>query len=90
MFVTPSGDKVFIVDGHIHLWDARAENRRNRYGLSFIESFWGAHVGMTPIEQRWDFDRFCHYGVEGAAKSSDPACRPFRGRHDQSRRGCWC
>ena len=23
---------------------------------------------MTPAEQRWNFERFCHYGVEGAAK----------------------
>jgi predicted TIM-barrel fold metal-dependent hydrolase len=68
MYVTPQGDKVFVVDGHIHLWDARPENRRNRYGLTFIESFWGSHVGMTPPEQRWDFDRFCFYGVENAAK----------------------
>jgi hypothetical protein len=68
MFVTPQGDKIFVVDAHIHLWDARPENRRNRYGLTFIESFWGSHVGMTPREQRWDFDRFCHYGMAGAAK----------------------
>ncbi len=68
MFVTPQGDKIFVVDGHIHLWDARPENRRNRYGLTFIESFWGSHVGMTPKDQRWDFERFCHYGVEGAAR----------------------
>ncbi len=68
MYVTPQGDEIFVVDAHIHLWDARPENRRNRYGLTFIESFWGSHVGMTPKEQRWDFDRFCHYGVEGAAK----------------------
>ncbi|ANM14434.1 MULTISPECIES: amidohydrolase family protein [unclassified Rhizobium] len=68
MFVTPNGEKIFIVDGHIHLWDAREQNRRNRYGLAFIESFWGAHVGSTPPDERWDFDRFCHYGVDGAAK----------------------
>ncbi|WP_191058431.1 amidohydrolase family protein [Geminicoccus harenae] len=68
MFVTPEGDKVLVIDGHIHLWDARPENRRNRYGLTFIESFWGSHVGMTPQDQRWDFDRFCWYGIEGAAK----------------------
>jgi predicted TIM-barrel fold metal-dependent hydrolase len=68
MYITESGQKVFVVDAHIHLWDARPENRRNRYGLTFIESFWGSHVGMTPAEQRWTFDRFCHYGVEGAAK----------------------
>lgn len=68
MYVTAEGEPVFVVDGHIHLWDARPQNRRNRYGLTFIESFWSSHVGMTPIEQRWDFDRFCYYGVEGAAK----------------------
>ncbi len=68
MYVTEAGDKVFVVDGHIHLWDARPENRRNRYGLTFIESFWGGHTGMTPKGQVWDFERFLHYGVEGAAK----------------------
>ncbi len=68
MYVTQSGEKVFVVDGHTHLWDARPANRRNRYGLCFIESFWGSHVGMTPPEDRWDFERFLHYGVEGAAK----------------------
>lgn len=68
MFQTSEGDRVFVVDGHVHLWDARPENRRNRYGLTFIESFWGAHTGMTPTGQQWDFERFLYYGVEGAAK----------------------
>ncbi|WP_131196714.1 amidohydrolase family protein [Lichenihabitans psoromatis] len=68
MYLTPTGEKVFVVDAHIHMWDARPENRRNRYGLTFIESFWGSHVGMTPDELRWSFERFCHYGIEGAAK----------------------
>lgn len=68
MFVTAEEDQVLIIDGHVHLWDAREQNRRNRYGLTFIESFWGAHVGMTPADQRWDYEKFLHYGVEGAAK----------------------
>ena len=68
MFVTADGEPVFVVDGHIHLWDARPENRRNRYGLTFIDSFWGGHTGMTPDGQQWDFERFLYYGVEGAAK----------------------
>lgn len=68
MFVTPQGEQVFVVDGHVHLWDARPENRRNRYGLTFIESFWGSHVGMTPPDQKWDYDRFLYYGVENTAK----------------------
>lgn len=67
MYVTRDGEKLFVVDAHIHLWDARPENRRNRYGLTFIESFWGSHQGMTPKEERWPFERFLYYGVEGAA-----------------------
>ena len=68
MYVTESGERVLVIDGHTHLWDARPENRRNRYGFTFIESFWGSHVGMTPAEQRWDFERFLYYGVDGAAQ----------------------
>jgi predicted TIM-barrel fold metal-dependent hydrolase len=68
MFVTSAGEKVFVIDGHVHLWDARESNRRNRYGLTFIESFWGSHVGLTPPEQRWPWERFLHYGVDGAVQ----------------------
>lgn len=68
MYVTPEGDKVFVIDGHVHLWDARQENRRNRYGGTFIETFWNAHNGLTPPEERWDWDRFEYYGAELAAK----------------------
>lgn len=68
MYATRDGHKLFVVDGHIHLWDARPENRRNRFGLTFIESFWSGHTSMTPADQRWPWERFLHYGVEGAAK----------------------
>ena len=68
MYVTPEGDKVFVIDGHTHLWDARPENRRNRYGLTFIESFWNAHYGLAPPAERWQWETFLHYGVEKAAK----------------------
>ena len=40
MFRMPEGKKLFVIDGHTHLWDARPENLRNRYGLTFIEMFW--------------------------------------------------
>jgi hypothetical protein len=68
MYVTRDGHKLFVVDGHIHLWDARPENRRNRFGLTFIESFWSGHTSMTPAGERWPWERFLHYGVERAAK----------------------
>jgi len=68
MFVTATGEKLFVVDGHTHLWDARPANRRNQYGLTFIEVFWNSHNGLTPVGQRWDWERFQYYGVENAAK----------------------
>ena len=68
MFVTEDGEAVFVIDGHVHLWDARPENRLNRYGETFVECFWNAHNGLTPEDQRWDWERFEYYGVDGAAK----------------------
>jgi len=68
MYVTEGGDKVFVIDGHVHLWDARQENRRNRFGQTFIDTFYGGHVAWTPIEERWDAETFSFYGVERAAK----------------------
>ena len=68
MFVTPEGERIFVIDGHVHLWDARPSNHRNRYGHTFIECFWNGHVGMTPPEEQWNWDRFLYYGPEGMAK----------------------
>jgi len=68
MYVTEAGEKIFVIDAHVHVWDARPENRRNRYGQTFIDTFYGAHTGMTPPDQRWDHDRFNYYGAQGAAK----------------------
>src|SRR5882757_8282501 len=34
------GQKYFIVDAHIALWDARPENQRNIHGKQFIDCFY--------------------------------------------------
>jgi uncharacterized protein len=68
MYVTAGGEEIFVIDSHVHVWDARPQNWRNRYGQTFIDTFYGAHVGMTPAEMRWDRERFYHYGAERAAK----------------------
>ncbi len=59
--------RIFVVDYHAHVWDARPQNRRNHYGQTFIDTFYGAHVGLTPPNQRWERERFDYYGAEGAA-----------------------
>lgn len=68
MYVTGDGAGVFVIDSHAHVWDARPENRRNRYGQTFIDTFYGAHVGLTPPNQRWERERFDFYGAEVAAR----------------------
>ena len=68
MYVTENGEKIFVIDSHVHVWDARPQNRRNHYGQTFIDTFYGAHVALTPANQRWDADRFNYYGAAGAAK----------------------
>jgi len=68
MYITPHDEKVFVMDGHVHLWDARMENRRNRFGQTFIDTFYGGHLAMTPPEERWSAEEFSYYGVQRAAR----------------------
>ena len=37
VFKTSRGEEIFIVDGHLHLWDASPENQANKYGAGFID-----------------------------------------------------
>ena len=47
------GEKYFIVDSHIHFWDASPENwvaGREQYAKGLIECFYGYHSGLSPAE----------------------------------------
>lgn len=68
MYLTQDGQSIFVVDAHVHLWDARTENRLNRYGDGFIETFFNAHKGLTPANEQWDESLFNYYGADHAAK----------------------
>lgn len=57
------GEKYFVVDGHIHLWDARPENR-NEYGKMFIDCFYGYHSALSPEEYVWSEEKFANYGED--------------------------
>ncbi|MGH9066290.1 MAG: amidohydrolase family protein [Acidimicrobiales bacterium] len=52
------GESYFIVDGHIHFWDATPENQANKYGKGFIECFYDYHRNLSPPEYVWDLERF--------------------------------
>jgi predicted TIM-barrel fold metal-dependent hydrolase len=65
---THDGQEIFVIDGHMHMWDARPENWRNDYGESWIQCFYAYHTALSPAEEVWSFDKFCHYGVEGVVE----------------------
>ncbi|MCW3007758.1 MAG: amidohydrolase 2 [Solirubrobacterales bacterium] len=57
------GDRYFVVDGHVHFWDARPENR-NRFGEGFIKCFYDYHRNLGPPEYEWTLEEFEKYPAE--------------------------
>src|SRR5580692_7050883 len=41
------GQNLFVIDGHMHFWDANPENWRNKYGESWMSSIRTASI-LTP------------------------------------------
>ena len=58
------GEKYYIIDGHIHWWDASPENQSNKYGKGFIECFYGYHSALSPEEYLWPLDKYQKYSEE--------------------------
>jgi predicted TIM-barrel fold metal-dependent hydrolase len=58
------GTKYFIVDGHIHLWDASPENQANAYGEGFIKCFYDYHRALSPPEYVWPLEKYEKYTEE--------------------------
>jgi len=57
------GEKYFIVDGHIHYWDASPENwvpGEEKYAKGWIECF-HAYQGLAPAATHWPLEKFQKY-----------------------------
>jgi len=52
------GEKYFIVDGHVHHWDATPANQANRYGEGFINCFYDYHRNLSPKSKLWTLEQF--------------------------------
>ena len=59
-----NGEDIFVMDGHMHFWDAGPDNHRNDYGNAWIKCFYDYHSALSPAEYVWDFDKYCNYGEE--------------------------
>ena len=59
-----NGEDIFVVDGHMHFWDAGPDNQRNDYGHAWIKCFYDYHSALSPAEYVWDFEKYRNYGEE--------------------------
>src|SRR6056297_923848 len=61
---THNGEDVFVIDGHVHLWDASEANIAHDGGEQFIQCFYDYHAAFTPEEELWDMETYRKYGAE--------------------------
>src|SRR5437764_359730 len=64
------GDKYFVVDGHLHFWDASPDNwieGQEQYAKGWIECFHG-YMGLGPPETHWPIEKFQKYSEEDFVK----------------------
>jgi predicted TIM-barrel fold metal-dependent hydrolase len=60
------GEKYFVVDGHIHFWDASPGNwvkGQEKYAKGWIECF-HAYQSLGPAETHWPMEKFQKYSEE--------------------------
>ena len=67
---TKDGEKYFIVDAHIALWDARPENQRNVHGKQFIDCFYDYHRNLSPESEVWPYQEYLYQGGERLMSAS--------------------
>jgi uncharacterized protein len=60
------GEKYFVVDSHMHYWDASPENwveGREDLAKGWIDCFYGYHQ-LGPPETRWEWEKYCKYSEQ--------------------------
>jgi len=65
-----NGEKYFVVDEHMHFWDASPDNwvkGQEQYAKGWIECF-HAYMGLGPPETHWTFEKFSKQTEEGFVK----------------------
>src|SRR5437667_3190105 len=67
---THNGDSFFVVDGHLHFWDASPANwvsGQEQYAKGWIECF-HAYMGLGPEETHWPIEKFQKYSEDDFVK----------------------
>jgi predicted TIM-barrel fold metal-dependent hydrolase len=64
------GEKYYVLDSHLHFWDASPENWRpgaEKYAKGWIECF-HAYMGLAPAETHWPLEHFQKYSADDFEK----------------------
>jgi predicted TIM-barrel fold metal-dependent hydrolase len=67
MYKAPDGTSYYIVDGHIHWWDASNANYRKgreKYADGWIRCFYDYHKNLSPADYVWPFELYQQYPEE--------------------------
>jgi hypothetical protein len=65
-----NGEKYFVMDSHLHFWDASPENwvkGQEQYADGWINCF-HAYMGLAPPETHWPIEKFRKYSEEDFVK----------------------
>ena len=65
-----NGEKYFVVDGHMHYWNAAPDNwvpGAEQYAKGWIECF-HAYMGLGPPETHWSLEKFQKYSEDDLMK----------------------
>jgi predicted TIM-barrel fold metal-dependent hydrolase len=66
-----NGEAIFVVDGHVHFWDASDENYRpdmRRYADGWINCFYDYHKALSPAEWVWPLEKYKRYSEQDMMK----------------------
>jgi predicted TIM-barrel fold metal-dependent hydrolase len=58
------GERYFVVDGHVHFWNAAPDNWVNKYAEGWIKCFYDYHKNLSPPEWVWSFEKYCAYSED--------------------------
>jgi len=64
------GEQYFVMDSHLHFWDASPENwvkGQEQYAKGWIECF-HAYQGLGPPETHWPIEKFMKYSADDFEK----------------------
>ena len=54
-------EDIFVIDSHVHHWDASKSNIIHEGGEQFIQNFYENHMAFSPEDARWELDEFRKY-----------------------------